>query len=56
VGISKEISSGMNGFACRKPWYRLKPESSDFQASNKALNPLHGYKQSLLLQKFQVID
>jgi len=24
VGISKEISFGMNGFACRKPWYRLK--------------------------------
>lgn len=35
VGASKEISSGMNGFACKEPWDRLKTGASDFQASNK---------------------
>ena len=65
---SKEISSEMNGFACIEPWYRRKPSSLpafkpqikhnrlSYNALSFALNPLHGYKQTLFQKEFQVSD
>jgi len=34
VRLSKEISSGINGFACGEPWERLKPKEKVFRLSS----------------------